>query len=253
MKLSDLLDELRSNILNDRGLSTGASDKLWSDTTLVRYINESQRRFARRGLVIRDATTPEVVQVKLQTSVDEYLLHPSIIAVMSARLTGEVRDLARTSHNVLNVTPQTTDNWDMSLATTIAPNKPVAFTTDEQLTEDDDGTISTVTLKLFPAPSSDYNNVILNLRVVRMPLDDLTTSNLSAVPEIPADHHLDMLDWAAYLALRIVDEDAGDPVRAKEFAQAFETHVQEARTLVMKKLFAPQPWGFGRNGWAWRG
>lgn len=254
MKLSDLLSELRVNILNDRSdRVAGSADYLWTDDTLVRYINEAQRRFARKGLVIRDATTSEVVNVTLQTGIDEYVLHPAILAVLSARLDGEVRDLARTSHNILNLTPQTTDNWDLSIATTIAPNKPVAFTTDEQVSDDDDGTYSVVTMKIFPAPSSDYNNTTLKLRVVRMPLDDLTVNNLSAVPEIPIDHHLDMLDWAAYLALRIVDEDAGNIDRANQFATSFETHVQEARTVVMRKLFAPQPWGFGRNGWAWRG
>lgn len=254
MKLSDLLSELRVNILNDRSdRVAGSADYLWTDQTLVRYINEAQRRFARKGLVIRDASTAEVVQVKLLTGIDEYQLHPAILSVLSARLTSEVRDLARVSHDQLNLTPRTDDNWDISLATSIQPGKPVAFTTDEEIAMDDDGSMSVVSLRIFPAPSADYNNTILRLRVARMPLDDLTPDNLSAIPEIPSDHHLEMLNWAAYLALRIVDEDAGNPQRAIEFAQTFDNHVQEAREMVERKLFAPQPWGFGRNGWAWRG
>jgi hypothetical protein len=48
MELSDLLDELRNNILYDRSDSvSGDPDQLWSDATLVRYINEAQRRFAK--------------------------------------------------------------------------------------------------------------------------------------------------------------------------------------------------------------
>jgi hypothetical protein len=92
---------------------------------------------------------------------------------------------------------------------------------------------------------------LLKLRVVRLPLDDLTTANLSAIPEIPVDHHIDMLDYAAYLAFRIADVDAGDDNRADKYAVRFESHVKEARAVVMKKLFSPQGWGFGRGGWSW--
>ena len=60
-----------------------------------------------------------------------------------------------------------------------------------------------------------------------------------------------MLDWAAYLALRIVDVDAGMPSRANEFRASFEDHVKNARNSAMRKLFAPLQWGFGRNGFTW--
>jgi hypothetical protein len=51
------------------------------------------------------------------------------------------------------------------------------------------------------------------------------------------------------LALRIVDQDAGNRVRSADFAASFEAHVQDARKLVLRKLFAPTGWGFGRGGW----
>jgi hypothetical protein len=252
MKLSDLLSELRLNILNDRSDRTsGDSDYLWTDATLVRYINEAQRRFACRSLAIRDATTPEVVDVVLATGVTEYTLHPAILAVISAKLDGEQSDLGRAGHSVLNRATISPDNWDLALSSVTAPGKPLAFATDEQVVEDDAGTMSAVTLRVFPAPSADYDGTKIKLRVCRKPIDALVTNNLEAVPELPEDHHLEMLDWAAYLALRIVDQDAGSPKRAAEFAQSFEAHVQYARTMVMRKLFAPMPWGFGKNGWAW--
>jgi hypothetical protein len=53
--------------------------------------------------------------------------------------------------------------------------------------------------------------------VCRKPINELVLNNLEAVPEVPEDHHLDMLDWAAYLALRIVDQDSGNRTRAKRF------------------------------------
>lgn len=254
MKLEDLLDELRLNILNDRSDRTsGDSDYLWTDTTLVRYINEAQRRFARSAFVIRDASTPEVVDVTIEDGVTQYDLHPSILSVLSAKIDGEVYDLARVGHCVLGdyrptntVTP-----FDAALIGSSSAGAPQAFSTDETIAEDDDGTMSAVSMRVYPEPDADAAGTLIKLRVVRMPLDDLTTNNLQAVPEVPLDHHLEMLDWAAYLALRIVDQDAGNPRRAREFADAFEAHVQEARRLVLRKLRAPQPWGFGRGGFSW--
>jgi hypothetical protein len=108
-----------------------------------------------------------------------------------------------------------------------------------------------MTLRVIPVPDAAANGTIITMRVVRLPLDELTLTNQTAEPEIPDDYHIPMLDWAAYLALRIVDHDAGDPDRAKEFADAFEAHVKEARAEVLRKLFAPQPWGFGKGGWRW--
>lgn len=253
MNLRDLLSELRNNILNDRSDSvSGDPDQLWTDATLVRYINEAQRRFATRGLVIRDNTTAEVVNVTLVAGVTEYTLHPAVIAVVSAKKSGETKDLVRTGHSVLNAyTTPSTDNWDLSLLATMPPGPPLAYTTDETLAEDDDGTISAVVLRIYPQPDAAAAGTVIKLRVIRRPLENLVVGNLSAVPEIPVDHHIEMLDWAAYLALRIVDQDAGNMPRAEKFAASFEAHVQNARKLVLKKMFVPQGWGFGRGGWSW--
>ena len=254
MNLDDLLSELRLNILNDRSDRVdGNSDYLWTDETLVRYINEAQRRFATRSLIIRDGTTPEVVEVTLRAGVTEYDLHEAVIAVISGKLDGEPRDLPRAGHSILNQSTLHNDGWDLALSASQSSGKPLAFSTDDQVVENDDSTFSRMSLRVFPAPSAQYDGVKLRLRVVRKPIEELRINNLQAVPEVPADHHLDMLDWAAYLALRIVDVDAGNPKRAQEFANSFEAHVQAARTMVMRKLFAPKPWGIGRGGWAWGG
>lgn len=253
MKLSDLLDELRKNILNDRGVSTGADDKLWDDKTLVRYINEAQRRFAKRAFVIRDATTTEVVNVTLAAGVTEYTLHQAILSVLSAKVDGAAYDLLRVGHTVLGDYSTLSTQFDPARIGSTTAGAPQAFATDETLSEDDDGIMSAVSMRVYPTPRSEDDGTLIKLRVVRMPLDELTPNNLAAIPEIPSDHHIEMLDWAAYLALRIVDEDAGNPKRAAEFAQSFEAHVQDARRLVLRKLRAPQPWGFGRGGFRWEG
>lgn len=251
MKLGELLDELRVNILNDRSDRTGgASDYLWTDATLTRYINEAQRRFARKGLVIRDSKTSDCCEVTLVAGQSEYTLHPAVLAVVSARLSTEKVDLARGGHAAFGTYHQPDSYYfDPGQLSSLPDGKPLAFSTDETVDQDDNGSFGAVTLRVYPTPDAAYAGQKLKLRVVRLPLERLTAS--SQIPEIPEDHHLEMLDWAAYLALRIVDHDAGNPARANEFRASFEDHVRRARTDAMRKLFAPTQWGFGRNGFSW--
>jgi hypothetical protein len=253
MNTGELLDELRQNILHDRSDRTdGDADLLWSDATLIRYIDEACRRFAREGLVIRDHTTPDVTTVTLQTDVAEYVLHDSILAVLSVRMDDSQRDLARTGHAPLGAYTQPVEPWiDTAALDSLPPGRPLVFTTDEGVALDTSDTMSAVNLRLYPAPSVDYNDTTVRLRVVRMPLYRLSVNELETVPDLPEIHHLDALDWAAYLALRIVDADAGHKARALEFRASFEEHVRKARRDAMRKLFAPMHWGFGRHGFSW--
>lgn len=253
MTLGELLTLLRESVLNDRSDRTaGTSDYLWTDQTLVTYINEAQRRFAVRGLVLRDGRTPEATQVTLVEGVDTYDLHPSVLAVISARMSTQQVDLTRVGHSLLNAYRPPSDTWlDPSQFTGLPDGATLAFTTDEELSFDDEDSLSSVVMRIYPKPAAAQDGQIIQLRVVRKPLERLTVNNPGARPEIPEDHHIEMLDWAAYLALRIVDDDAGAPKRAAEFAQAFESHVQEAKATAMRKLFAPMPWGFGQGGFSW--
>ena len=250
MNLGELLEELRDNILHDRSdRVAGESDRLWSDRTLIRYINEAERRMAREALMIRDNSTPEVCVLKTEPFRREYPLHAAVCAVISARCEGDRADLARGGHSAFD-TYHTPDAYffDPSSLAQLPPGKIVAWDSDEGVLPDDNGSMGRTQLRVYPAPDGVHAGPIY-LRVVRYPLRRLKRK--SDVPEIPEEHHLDMLDWAAYLALRITDIDAGMPDRALEFRQSFETHVAEAKKVAMRKLFSVSNWGFGRNGFSW--
>jgi hypothetical protein len=193
-----------------------------------------------------------VTTVTLATGVTNYALDPSIIAVISAKFPDDTGDLKRGGHAAFN-TYQMPDPlyWDPAQISNLPPGKPLAFSTDEELQEDDYGSRSVVTMRVYPEPSAAYNAETINLRVVRMPLDTISSANLNYVPEVPEVYHLDLLDWAAYRALRIVDHDAGNPQRAQEFRAAFEENVTRARNEALKKMFTPANWGFGRNGFSY--
>lgn len=253
MTLGELLTLLRESILNDRSdRVSGSADYLWTDATLVTFINEAHRRFARRGLILRDATTDEATKIVLKAGQTIYPLHESVISVMSAKRMDTVADLTRVGHSVFAAYSPPSEHWvDPAAFNNHPPGPSLAFSTDEAVNDIEGDTFGQVSLRVYPTPRAEEDGKVIRLRVVREPLDDFTPSQLNAKPEIPRAHHLEMLDWAAYLALRIVDDDAGAPKRAAEFAQSFEAHVKEARNLAMRKMFAPTGWGFGRGGFSW--
>ena len=254
--LQALLNELRRNILHDRSDQVGgsATDYLWDDDTLIRYINEAQRRFARKSLCIRDNTSPVTTFTTVAGQV-AYPLDKSVIAVLSVRMTGDRQDLPRAGHDPLNSyhTPDTLF-FDAAVLERLPPGKALCWATDESVLEASDTTFSAVNLTLYPMIAAPYDGVTGRLRVVREPINDFTSSNMAAVPEIPASHHLDMLDWAGYLALRSPDTDVAGAnafQRAQDLAGRFEVHCKDAWKLAMRKMFAQQEWAFGHNGWSW--
>jgi hypothetical protein len=251
VNLGQLLDELRHGMLHDRSdqIAGDASDYLWSDKRLTEYINQSERKFAREGLVIRDGSTPEVCILQTIPFQQEYTLHPSVVAVISAKGEHDRADLARAGHSQFQ-TYRTVDTYwfNPSELSTVPPGKILAFGTDEELQRNDEGSTQVVTFRAFPKPDP-LHACKIHLRVIRKPLYPLVKKE--DVPEIPDDHHLDMLDWAAYLALRIVDHDIGDPQRAADFAATFKVNVDLAKREAMRKMFSPAAWGFGRSGFSW--
>lgn len=253
MTLGDLLALLRESILNDRtDRTSGSSDYLWTDKTLVTFINEAQRRFAVKGLILRDATTDEATKIILKAGQTIYPLHPAVISVISAKMDAQNYDLTRVGHTLFNQFRAPTETWqDPAAYQSIPPGPTLAISTDEAVNDIDGDSFAQVSLRVFPTPTADQEGQALRLRVVRKPINQLVESAPGMVPEIPEDHHIEMLDWAAYLALRIVDDDAGAPKRAAEFAASFESHVAEARKLAMRKMFAPSGWGFGSGGFSW--
>lgn len=263
-RLGALLKELRSNQLHDKSdLVAGASDYLWDDPTLVRYINEAQRRFAREALVIHDYTTDAITLITTVSFQRFYPLDPSIIQVLSVRMQRTDADGAVYDHTALpragfdafsNYHTPDPIFFDPNQLEQMKPGKPVAWGTDDGVTADPNGSFGVQSFRFFPIPDETYAGIPYRLRVVREPINDLVVTNLSAYPEIPAANHLDILDYAAYLALRNVDTDVagGNAVqRAADFEARFDKNCAKAKALVMRKLFAPLQWGFGHNGWSW--
>lgn len=249
MRLEAALDELRGNVLRDDAeLASGPDDRLWSDETLVRYIDSAQNRWARRTLALRDASTAEVVEVTLQAGVSLYDLHSSILSVVSARYDVDTTDLARVGHSLVSLAATHDPLWfDPTAVGVLTPGRSRAFATDETVSVDTPGA---VTLQVWPAPSASEEGKIIHLRVARKPLVQLTLDNVETELEIPEEYQLDALEWAAFLALRNSDVD-GHSEAASKHETRFNGAVQEVLKDMRRKLFAPIGWRFGQNGFSW--
>lgn len=250
MTLGELLSELRENILHDRSNRVaGGQDYLWSDETLVRYINEAQRRLAREALVIRDHVSDRATRVEIIPNVAEYPLDPSVFVVLSAQLDGDQRNMVRAGNHYL-MGPVQAPYIEPETLLSLQPGKPRFYSTDEGFLEGDTTATGALSMRVYPVPEAASE---IRLRVIRMPFCDFTVDNLDAEAEVPREHQIEMLDWAAYLALRIADVDAGLPQRAKEFRASFEDVIVRARRQVMRKLSVPPAYRFGLNGYTWGG
>jgi hypothetical protein len=250
--LEQLLNELAKNVLRDRSaLVSGPTDRLWDDETLISYIDDAQKRFARRSLCLRDETTEDLTQIVLETGTKRYVLHPRVVSVISARYDTDSADLTRINHTTLAGQRRPDDwtgaGWNPTPANT--PGRPLAYWTDEGVSIE---SASRVLLYVDRAPTVDENGKIVFMRVVRGPIADLTIDDLDASPEIPEDYHLDLLDWAAYRALRN-DESDGALSKAETFKRQFERVLEEVRQEALRKMHAPIGWAFGQNGFAWTG
>lgn len=255
MTLQEQLDELRYNVLRDRSdLIQGDSDSLWSDDTLVRYIGDAERRFARQSLILRDATTPEVTRVVLKSGVQTYPLHRSVLAAISARYldtSGTPYDLQRTGHAIVvqsspieNLIFDPADPYTASLP----PGPPLAYFTDETLVY---ARQARVTLSVYPVPSPTEDGTVLNLRVIRLPMTRYALECLERESELPEDYQLDVLEWAAYRAQRTFDGDAGAPTSAEQHKAAFAEAVTAATREAKRKMYAGTQIAYGANGFTW--
>lgn len=232
MTLQELLEELRENILRDisDAVQTDSDSFLLSDKALVRYINDAQSKFASRTLCLRDETTPEVTRITLVAGQAVYALDRRVVTVYGVTAPAR-RSLKSTTYAFLTGT-----RGDMALGNAVltceTTGDPVYFYTDRE----------TQKIGLYPAPSVEFvaDNPTLTLRVARLPLTNLVASDLQAVPEVPEQYHLDMLEWAAYRALMNSDIEIESLPKASVRRRRFEDTVtelqRESKRLLMREL-----------------
>jgi hypothetical protein len=246
MTLRELLTELRSTLLRDTSTAVegGAEGQLWADASLVMYIRDAEEKFAAGTMCLRDASTAAVTQVTLVAGQADYPLDPTVLAVQRAAC-GAVQ-LGRTS--VASMLGATSDLHPGTPTTTpTCEGAPLWFYTDRE-----NGSIG-----VYPVPSATEDGTVVYLQVLRLPLVPLSLNDLDASPEIPREYHLDLLEWAAWRALRNHDADIdGDAnnisivmARSSAHKKRFEEAIAECKRRM--KQFNTNHVAFGvRSNWS---
>jgi hypothetical protein len=229
VKLQELLEELRECLLRDTSDATDSRDagQLWTDAALVRYINDGMNQFAIATCLLRDETTAAITQITLVEGQEQYDMDKRVVAVFGTRV--DNRHLSRTTYGGLF-----SNAGDLTLGYTrvgpCANGVPQKFYTDRE----------TGKIGVYPPPSAEYAGQVLTLRVARKPLEPLVISNTEALPEIPEEYHLDILEWAAWRALRNHDTDAENMAKASahktRFTEAVKELSRKAKRLLAQDL-----------------
>lgn len=227
MKAKELLDELRANILRDThtGVNVSPGADLWTDAALMRYVNEGYTRFARRTLALRDNSTPDVTQITLQAGVATYPLDRRVIEVYHGEVNGI--ELVSSSH-------PSTRGWPAAIALQPARNAVVASGTPRLFVVDE----ANRTIRFVPTPSAEFDSAVVQLAVARLPMEPLSLAT-NNTPEMDEDYHLDILEWAAWRALRNHDVDAENMAKASAHKTQFNTAIDEYKKAMKRQLRRP--------------
>lgn len=209
MTLEELVENARRR-LEDLGgdmegldWKTDDSSLLWSNDDLVRYANEAENEFCRRRPIL-DSETASVCELAVTAGTGVYAYSPLIVEIKRAKLDTRPEPLAKVTTNWLDHEYQTWEDWE---------SDPWYLIDDET-----DGK-----LRIVAPPTVDDT---LRMTVGRRPLQAMTWVNRATdTPEIPEQHHNDLLHWMLHLAYLKDDAETYDPTKSAGFAGLFTNEV----------------------------
>lgn len=239
MKLSEMLDYVGAEYLDDRAdLVDGDPDSLWSDKTIVRYLNDAQRILCRRAWVLQDEGTAEVGTVVLRTGAPSYPLHKSILSVLMA--TPEDQEFPLTKHEdaaLRQSRPYSDDLFPVDQDTTQTSGRPIGYAVV--------GTPGKLTMRVYRTPSATEQGLRLLLKVVRMPTCWLEAAKTAESPEVPEEWHMALCDYAAGRCLTMPTVDSANKVDGRALLKSFDEQVWEARRNRQRAEGTVSRWAFG--------
>lgn len=206
MNLSELMEQLRCATLRDTALP-----RLWSDTELVRYLNQAQIEFAVRTHELVDDTTPATCKITTVPGQAVYSLHKSVVIVAEAGVVTRDSGAEETGYTPLQ------DRTRGQLLRSHVKGCPSKYTAQ----------VRTRSIRFFPIPDAAYD---IELVVARKPLYAMEKGN--DVPEISEEHHLALVDFAAFRALTNNNPEGANMAAAREFKALWDLAVRDAKRAV---------------------
>lgn len=235
MILEELLTYVGKEHLDDRtDLVDGEADSLWSDETIVRYLNEGQRILCRRSWVLVEiGQTPAGTIVLVQDKV-LYPLHKSVLRVFDATYDADATPLQRLSDDAIRgrvfVDPEIPFNPDAYTVAT--PGRPIAMATDA----------GTRMLRLDRAPTATEAGKKLTLKIARLPICPLDAAKPEESPEIPEEWHLQLADYAVARCLMLPNVDSAAKVDGRLMLATWDRVVHEAKQERMRAEMSHGAW-----------
>lgn len=240
MKLADMLTHTASELLDDRTeLATGDNDDLWSDAYLVRQFNAAQNLLCRRAWAIIEYGKAPAGVIVLATGKSLYTWHPAALKIFDATPSTQVAPLGRTEDVLLrDPTPAGGDAFDVGEAAaredTALTGATLAFATDA----------GTRQLRVYPTPTSTQNGIVVSLKIARLPIDELTLDDTEAEPEVDAQWHLAICEYAAGKALTLPNVDADQKSEGRRLLAEFAETVRLARQERIRAEAGGDRWAF---------
>lgn len=216
MNLSELMGHLRCNVLRDM-----AEPPLWTDTELLRYLNEAEVTFARRTFALTDSTSAFTTFNTVVGQAD-YALDKRILLVAEAGIVTYTTDTVPVPDSYQPLM----DGARSQVPISFSQGKPCSQTAQ----------VATGTIRLNPVPDDVYE---VRLIVARKPLKSLVNSK--DVPEIDEEYHICLCDFAAWRALRNNDPEGANMVAANEFRASWDLTIRDVRRDMARMRLGVKP------------
>lgn len=215
MELRALRARLRRDWLDD-----DITPYRWGDTALNGFFDDAQRQVCLRKRALIDSVTAEVCTYTLAANQRLVRLHPSVLAVRSARIVGQCGLLTGiTAKRLWKEEP----GWDVSEAG--LPQHWIPDYQDRYLALD--------------VPMEEAGQ--LQISVWRAPLEVEQLQRDRDEPVIAEAFHTDLIDWAAYCAYNVADSELRDEAKAANALQSFEAKVGRLPSATEIRLWGMSP------------
>lgn len=221
MNLGELLTELRVSRLDDN-----VPQYLWSDAELTGYLNEAVRQVCIRKRALLEAVNTKVCRIPFGIGQRFLKLHPAVISVRHASIarTDDFPDGGRLVGITAQRLEKSRDNWINE--------------TDHHCIRHWIPDVQEGHLAFDGLPEAAGT---LQLHVWRFPLDTEKMEGMDDEPVINENWHIDLCDWAEYLAFRKKDAETLDTGRGEKAAAKFTAKVGRLPSMTEVRIWGIQP------------
>ncbi len=209
MTLQDLIIAVREAI-DDRYATVGNdSDLLFSDTSIKRHLNRGERRFCDlTGFIVKEQA------LTLTPGTSDYTLPDNTLRVISVKYND--RYIYHTSMHTWVQTPTSLPQYAGYDGTIVAYRTDVA---------------SAKTLRFIGKPATGDTAM---MQYQCYPTADMALT--TDVPQIPAEWHQSLVDYASSKMLRGINADTGDAQMSNRFYQDFIGECRDAKARLSEAM-----------------